>query len=69
MKKHYRCVITSSVDLNLYCQPFLTYLAFVLNLSLSFFFFLKIFFFLFVIWKGPAGRTGLSVEQWSILIH
>ena len=23
----------------------------------------------FVMWKGPAGKVGLSVEQWSILIH
>ena len=31
--------------------------------------FISQFFLQFVMWKGPAGRTGLSVEQWSILIH
>lgn len=54
--------MTSAFAVNLYyvfspsCLPF----------SLCF---ISQFFLPFVIWKEPAGRTGFSVEQWSILIH
>lgn len=68
--KSYKCVLTGCVDHGLCCQPFHCYRfgshPSRLPFSLCF---ISQFFLQFVMWKGPAGRTGLSVEQWSILIH
>lgn len=68
--KSYRCVLTGSVDLSpllsTFPLPQLLFSPSRLPFSLCF---ISQFFLPFVMWKGPAGRTGLSVEQWSILIY